>query len=187
MSRYLLAAALLSNARWVDSALRRRRYAEGTKGTSPQLHPQPLLPIPRLRRAIPEKSGPSSAAGSGPVDLLAVNLRGVFLAIQAVVAHMPDGGRVITIGSNTAIRTGHRGTSVYAMTKAAVASMVQNVALDLAPRQITVNHIQPGPIETDMTVEFIASVTAMVPLGVWGNRVRSPRSSPIWQARIRGT
>jgi 3-oxoacyl-[acyl-carrier protein] reductase len=103
--------------------------------------------------------------------MLAVNLRGVFLAIQAAVAHMPDGGRVITIGSNTAIRTGHRGTSVYAMTKAAVASMVQNVALDLAPRQITVNNIQPGPTETDMTAGHIANVTPMVPLG----RVGQPR------------
>ncbi len=90
---------------------------------------------------------------------------------QAAVAHMPDGGRVITIGSNTAIRTGHRGASVYAMTKAAVASMVQNVALDLAPRQITVNNIQPGPIETDMTAAFIADITPMIPLG----RVGQPR------------
>ncbi len=103
--------------------------------------------------------------------MLNINLRGVFLAIQAAIAHMPDGGRVITIGSNTAVRTGHRGTSVYAMTKAAVASMVQNVALDLAARRITVNNIQPGPTETDMTADHLDQITAMVPLG----RVGQPR------------
>jgi len=64
--------------------------------------------------------------------MLAVNVRGVFLAIQAAASHMRDGGRIITIGSNTAVRTGTPGASVYAMTKAAVASMAKGVALDLA-------------------------------------------------------
>lgn len=93
-----------------------------------------------------------------------VNIRGVFLAIQAAAKEMRDGGRIITIGSNTAIRTGVPGSSVYAMSKAAVASMVKGIALDLAPRRITVNNIQPGPTETDMTAEHIDRITAMVPL-----------------------
>jgi 3-oxoacyl-[acyl-carrier protein] reductase len=82
---------------------------------------------------------------------LNVNVRGVFLAIQAAAGDMKDSGRIITIGSNTAIRTGSAGGSVYAMTKAAVAAMVKGIALDLAPRRITVNNIQPGPTKTDMT------------------------------------
>lgn len=57
--------------------------------------------------------------------MLDVNVRGVFLAIQAFVAQMNHGGRVITIGSNTAVRTGSQGSSAYAMTKAAVATMVK--------------------------------------------------------------
>jgi NAD(P)-dependent dehydrogenase (short-subunit alcohol dehydrogenase family) len=57
---------------------------------------------------------------------------------------MRDGGRVVTIGSNAAVRTGSRGSSVYATTKVAVATMVKGIALDLAPRRITVNNIQPG-------------------------------------------
>ncbi len=97
-------------------------------------------------------------------QMLAVNVRGVFLAIQAAVRHMPDGGRVITIGSNTAVRTGTPGASVYAMTKAAVASMVKGIALDLAPRGITVNNIQPGPTETDMTAGMIERLREMIPL-----------------------
>ena len=50
--------------------------------------------------------------------MLDVNMRGVFLAIQASVARMRDGGRVVTIGSNMAVRAGSPGSSVYAMTKA---------------------------------------------------------------------
>ncbi|URN98204.1 SDR family oxidoreductase [Leclercia adecarboxylata] len=95
---------------------------------------------------------------------LAVNVRGVFLAIQAAVKPMKEGGRIITIGSNTAVRTGHAGSSVYAMSKAAVASMVQNLALDLAPRGITINNIQPGPVATDMTASIVEQITSLVPL-----------------------
>jgi 3-oxoacyl-[acyl-carrier protein] reductase len=103
--------------------------------------------------------------------MLDVNVRGVFVAIQAAAPRLTDGGRVITIGSNTAIRTGFPGSSVYAMTKAAVATMVKGIALDLAPRAITVNNVQPGPTETDMTVDHLEMVKALVPLG----RVGQPR------------
>lgn len=95
---------------------------------------------------------------------LSVNVRGVFLSIQAAVNGMAEGGRVITIGSNTAVRTGHAGSSVYAMSKAAVAAMVQNLALDLAPKRITINNIQPGPIATDMTAGMVEQIVAHIPL-----------------------
>lgn len=98
-------------------------------------------------------------------QMLDVNIRGVFLALQAATAQMHDDGRVITIGSNSAIRTGTPGGSVYAMTKAAVAALVRGAALDLAPRRITVNNIQPGPTETDMTSEFISQMIERIPLG----------------------
>ena len=97
--------------------------------------------------------------------MLDVNVRGVFVAIQAAARLLADGGRVITIGSNTAIRTGFPGSSVYSMTKAAVATMVKGIALDLAPRAITVNNVQPGPTETDMTVDHLERVKSLVPLG----------------------
>ena len=96
--------------------------------------------------------------------MLNINVRGVFLAIQAAAARLTNGGRIITIGSNTAVRSGHPGSSVYAMTKAAVAVMVKGIAIDLASRGITVNNIQPGPTITDMTVDLIEAIEPLIPL-----------------------
>lgn len=95
---------------------------------------------------------------------LNVNVRGVYLAIQAAARQMRDGGRIITIGSNIASRTASPAGTVYAMTKAAVAAMSRGIALDLAPRRITVNTIQPGPTETDMTSEMISVLKDQIPL-----------------------
>ncbi|MEK6315335.1 MAG: SDR family oxidoreductase [Burkholderia gladioli] len=97
-------------------------------------------------------------------QMLAVNVRGVFLSIQAALAHLQQGGRIVTIGSNTAERTNYPGSSVYSMTKAAVAVMVKGVAIDLAPRGITINNVQPGPTVTDMTAEHIEAIRSRIPL-----------------------
>lgn len=97
-------------------------------------------------------------------QILAVNIRGVFLAMQAAASRMHDGGRIVTIGSNTAVRSSFPGTSLYAMSKAAVATMVKGVAIDLAPRRITVNNVQPGPTETDMTAPAVSYLAEMSPL-----------------------
>jgi len=97
--------------------------------------------------------------------MLAVNVRGVFAAIRYTAPHLLDGGRIVTIGSNTADRIGSPGSSVYAMTKAAVAQLVRGAALDFAPRQITINNVQPGPVETDMTAELMAYIVPKLPLG----------------------
>jgi 3-oxoacyl-[acyl-carrier protein] reductase len=96
--------------------------------------------------------------------MLATNVRGVFVAIQASVPHLTDGGRIITIGSNTAVRTAFPGASVYSMTKGAIASLVRGVAIDLAPRGITVNNVQPGPTATDMSAGHVETVKPLVPL-----------------------
>jgi 3-oxoacyl-[acyl-carrier protein] reductase len=54
------------------------------------------------------------------------------------------------------------------MTKAAVATMVKGIALDLAPRQITVNNVQPGPTETDMTAAMVTRLREVIPVGRMG-------------------
>jgi 3-oxoacyl-[acyl-carrier protein] reductase len=100
--------------------------------------------------------------------MLATNVRGVFVAIQASVPHLADGGRIVTIGSNTAVRTAFPGASVYSMTKGAIASMVRGVAIDLASRAITVNNVQPGPTATDMTASHAEMVKPLIPLGRMG-------------------
>lgn len=81
---------------------------------------------------------------------LAVNLRAVFVATQAAVKHMKTAGRVITIGSCNADRMPFGGGAVYAMSKAALVGLVKGLARDLGPRGITINNVQPGPIDTDM-------------------------------------
>lgn len=81
---------------------------------------------------------------------LAVNVRAVFVATQAAVAHMGPGGRVINIGSTNAERMPFAGGSVYAMSKSALKGLAQGLARDLGPRGITVNNVQPGPVNTDM-------------------------------------
>lgn len=80
---------------------------------------------------------------------LSVNVRSVFTAIQEVLKHMPDGGRIITIGSVNSERMPFAGGSVYALTKGAVASFTKGLARDLGERKITVNNIQPGPVDTE--------------------------------------
>ncbi|MBS1692919.1 MAG: 3-oxoacyl-ACP reductase FabG [Actinobacteria bacterium] len=85
--------------------------------------------------------------------MLAINVRGVFAAIQRALPHLGAGGRVITIGSVNADRVPVAGLAAYAMTKAAVAGLTRGLARELGPRGITVNNIQPGPVNTDMNPE----------------------------------
>src|SRR5260370_24817672 len=100
-------------------------------------------------------------------QMIAINVRGAVVATQDALRHMGEGGLVITIGSVVADRTGFPGASVYSMTKGAVAAMTPGLARDLGPRGITVNTIQPGPIETDMTGDekILAKVRPLMALG----------------------
>jgi 3-oxoacyl-[acyl-carrier protein] reductase len=100
--------------------------------------------------------------------MVAVNIRGVFAALHYAAPQLSKGGRIVTIGSNVVDRVGFPGTSVYAMTKAAVAGLVKGAAIDLAPRGITVNNIQPGPTTTDLTKELVEYVLPLIPLGRMG-------------------
>ncbi|MYM84968.1 SDR family oxidoreductase [Duganella sp. FT50W] len=81
---------------------------------------------------------------------LAVNVRGVFVASQAALKHMKDGGRIINIGSTNAQRMPFEGGAAYAMSKSALIGLVKGMARDLGARNITVNNISPGPVDTDM-------------------------------------
>ncbi|WP_429812345.1 SDR family NAD(P)-dependent oxidoreductase [Ensifer sp. B1-9] len=79
-----------------------------------------------------------------------VNVKAVFLATRAAAAHMPEGGRVISIGSNLAARVPWSGMSLYVLSKSALVGFTKAVARDLGPRGITVNVVHPGSTDTDM-------------------------------------
>src|ERR1700744_4679613 len=79
-----------------------------------------------------------------------INLRGVFIATQAALKHLPDGGRIISIGSCVGERNMTPGLAAYSATKGAVKMFTQGLARELGERGITVNNVQPGPIDTDL-------------------------------------
>lgn len=83
-------------------------------------------------------------------NTFAVNVRAVFVAINEAARIMAPGGRIITIGSVNADRIPFTGGAAYAASKAAVAGLTRGAARDLGPAGITVNLIQPGPIDTPM-------------------------------------
>jgi 3-oxoacyl-[acyl-carrier protein] reductase len=102
---------------------------------------------------------------------VAVNVRAVFVGAQEAARHMKEGGRIITIGSVNADRMPFAGGGVYAMTKAAVAGLTRGLARDLGPRGITVNVVQPGPVETDMnpaTGEFAETLKSLMAIKRYG-------------------
>lgn len=82
--------------------------------------------------------------------MIDINLRGIFVATQAALKHMPDGGRIISIGSCVGERNMTPGLTAYAATKGAVKMFTQGLAREVGGRGITVNNIQPGPIDTDL-------------------------------------
>jgi 3-oxoacyl-[acyl-carrier protein] reductase len=82
--------------------------------------------------------------------MIGINLRGVFIATQAALKHLANGGRIITIGSCVGERMMTPGLVAYAATKGAVKMFTQGLAREVGERGITVNNVQPGPIDTDL-------------------------------------
>jgi 3-oxoacyl-[acyl-carrier protein] reductase len=79
-----------------------------------------------------------------------INLRGLFVATQAALKHLREGGRIIMIGSAVGERVLTPGLVPYAATKGAVKIFTQGLAREVGSRGITVNNVQPGPIDTDL-------------------------------------
>jgi 3-oxoacyl-[acyl-carrier protein] reductase len=79
-----------------------------------------------------------------------INLRGTFVATQAALKHMKDGGRIIMIGSCVGERMMTPGLVPYSATKGALKMFTQGLSREVGGRGITVNNVQPGPIDTDL-------------------------------------
>ncbi len=79
-----------------------------------------------------------------------INVRGVLVATQAALKHMQSGGRIIMIGSSAGERDLVPGLVPYSATKGAVKMFTQGLSREVGSRGITVNNVQPGPIDTDL-------------------------------------
>ena len=100
---------------------------------------------------------------------VAVNLDGVFYTVRSAARRLADGGRVVLVGS-TAGQRGEADHADYAATKGALISMVKGIAVELAPRDITVNCVAPGWIDTEMAAAPYsaggrARIESTIPLG----------------------
>jgi 3-oxoacyl-[acyl-carrier protein] reductase len=82
--------------------------------------------------------------------MFAINVRGTMAATQAALKHMKSGGRIIMIGSCVGERTLTPGLVAYSATKGAVKMFTQGLTREVGGRGITVNNVQPGPIDTDL-------------------------------------
>ncbi|MDQ1049715.1 3-oxoacyl-[acyl-carrier protein] reductase [Streptomyces sp. V4I2] len=116
--------------------------------------------------------GPLENLSLAEVDqVLAVNVRGVFLASQAAASRMGPGGRIITIGTCMTQRVPGPGGTLYAMSKSALTGLTKALARELGGRGITANIVHPGPIDTDMNPAdgpFAAGQAGMTALGRFG-------------------
>lgn len=100
-----------------------------------------------------------------------VNVRAQFVAIKTAAKHLTSGGRIVNIGSINADRMPFQGGGVYAMSKAAVQGMTRGFARDFGPLGITINNIQPGPVNTDLNPdkgEFADYLRTFLSVGRYG-------------------
>ena len=128
--------------------------------------------------------------------LIDINVRGVFVTTQAALKHMNDGGRIIMIGSCVGERMMTPGLVPYSATKGAVKMFTQGLSREVGGRRITVNNVQPGPIDTDLNPasgDWAAPQKAMTALDRYGSAdevaalvsfVAGPESSYITGANL---
>jgi len=115
--------------------------------------------------------------------MVSTNIVGTYSFVRSAIAHLDEGSRIINIGSINAERVQTSGLAVYAMTKGAIASLAKGLARELGPRGITVNNVQPGPVDTDANPAVGAhadALRAMVALGRYGTPAMWPQSSAFW-------
>lgn len=117
-------------------------------------------------------NGPMEEVTVEEIDrTLGIHVRGVFVASQAALRHMSEGGRIISIGSSLAQRPQFPGMTLYAASKSALIGFTKGLALDVGGRGITVNVVDPGSTDTDMNPangEMADYQRSRTPLGRFG-------------------
>ena len=128
--------------------------------------------------------------------LIDINLRGTFVATQAALKHMNNGGRIIMIGSCVGERMMTPGLVPYSATKGAIKMFTHGLSREVGDRGITVNNVQPGPIDTDLNPaagDWAVPQKAVTALGRFGTVdevaalvafIASPESSYITGANL---
>jgi len=105
-------------------------------------------------------------------QVINLNIRGVFLTTQAALKQMNNGGRIISIGSCVGERMMTPGLVPYSATKGAIRMFTQGLSREVGDRGITVNNVQPGPIDTDLnpaTGDWAVPQKAVTALNRYGN------------------
>jgi 3-oxoacyl-[acyl-carrier protein] reductase len=100
-----------------------------------------------------------------------VNIRGPIIAAKAALPHLGAGGRIINIGSYFGDRVPFSIVGIYAATKSALSAFTKGLARELGPKAVTVNLVQPGPIDTDMNPAdgpYAGGQTQLAALGRYG-------------------
>ena len=106
--------------------------------------------------------------------IVAVNIKGVFVATQTAIKYMSGGGRIINIGSISSDYMPIAGQSAYAMTKGAIAGLTRGLARELGPSGITVNNVQPGRVATDLLRSAVGTYYDQIPKTIAVQRFGEP-------------
>jgi NAD(P)-dependent dehydrogenase (short-subunit alcohol dehydrogenase family) len=119
-----------------------------------------------INAGIVEQSSIADATEKSFDNIFGVNFKGAYFTLSKFIPLLNDGGSVVFLSSNTAHMDGAN-SSIYASSKAALNSVMRIAAVELAPRQIRVNSVSPGPIATEIMNKIGLSEEQLAGINQW--------------------